>query len=268
MIHDGFEDDLRAVVRAGAPRQIPLALRERLAGVTATTSWREPWLLRGREVAAGLATAAIIVVALVTIVVVPRIAAPANSEMVAASSIVGSFVKQSDGLFGYEMLRPARWTAHDGGEIGRAYLDAKDASSAHLLLSVNNLQVTSTKYASSDTLFLQWEAFQRSSSLDGWTSEIERMMSHNGEQFALVETLPNSRIYATSYSDGSHAALVAYVIDGGQPVVIGLEGVGAHPSLASLDQLRSDGLLADFITMVKSVRTIPADARNVVPPLE
>lgn len=57
-------------------------------------------------------------------------------------------------------------------------------------------------------------------------------------------------------------------IDQGQPLIVALDGSATHPSLEPLDKLRADGLLTDFMTMVKSVRKIPPDPANVLSPLK
>ena len=83
----------------------------------------------------------------------------------------------------------------------------------------------------------------------------------------MLDTLPDAKVYAVRSPDGSTLSLVAYVINGGQPLFVTLDGSSAHPSLEPLEQLRADGVYADFLTIVKSLRAIPADPANVSPAL-
>jgi hypothetical protein len=206
---------------------------------------------------------------LVTLLITMMGASPLNAaDRRGVSSQVGRLSRQADGKFGFAMLRPAGWTAHDGAEQGRVYRDAKSAAQAHVILSVSNLAVA-THPDPSEGADLDWELFRRDRSLDGWTAGLERLWQSNRQPFTLVQRLPNAKVYATSYPNGSQFGLVAYVVDAGQPLVVGLTGPEAYGRpLKPLAQLRADGLYADFITMVKSVRAAPADPARVSPPLD
>jgi hypothetical protein len=198
----------------------------------------------------------------------------------APRELVGTtqFVRQTDGKFGYEMLRPAAWTPRDGRIAGRLYFNAKTPSESDVLLSVNNLAVTARNLSDPDGSFPHWELFRRVRSLDGWTAGIEAGWLHDRVPFRLVETLPNAKVYATRLPLNSttqtgekadpHFGLVAYVVDQGQPLVIGLDGAANRPSLEPLDRLRAGGAVEGFITMVRSAKAIPVDPSNVSPPLD
>jgi hypothetical protein len=189
------------------------------------------------------------------------------SDAVAPAAALGGFMRQTDGKFGYEMLRPAGWTGHDGLFAGRIYSDVPDATRAWLLLFVSNLAVNSRLHPDPDGGAIEWDVFRRNPNLEGWTTTLEQGWRHDRRPFAVVEASPGAKVYWAALPDGSQPSLVAYVVDGGQPLLVGLSGGAAHRSFEPLGRLRTDGVLEDFIRMVGSLRAIPADPDNVSPAL-
>jgi hypothetical protein len=261
MTEDRFEQDLRAVVHSLGPDDVPSALRERLATVTAEAPARLHLLGLGWRV--GLAIAVAVIVVAAGLLVVPRLVGPA-----APPSPLGALIQQTDGAYGYQMLRPADWTGQGDVRLPvRGYSDTKDGRQARRLLIVSNLEVMAQAYSSPGSLYPDWETFRSHSTLDGWTATLEQGWRHDGLLFSLIETLSNAKVFWTAQPDGSRPYLVAYVVDGGTPLTVVLSGGAADLSFEPLDQLRADGLLDGFITMVNSIRAIPADPSNVSPSL-
>jgi hypothetical protein len=261
MTEDRFELDVREVVLSLAPDDVPVALPERLASVTANSQGHRFWLGRGRRLVGAIAIAAIVVLALVGFVLVPMVVGPAQTP--APSSVLGSLVEQTDGKFGYQALRPADWTANDAHDLGRIYSDTPVAREARLLLSVNNLAIAARNEAG----LMEWWEFLQAGNLEGWASSIEQSWRHDAVPFTVLESPANAKVYYRALPDGSQPMLVAYVVDGGQPLLVGLGGGAAQPSFEALAELRANGAVGDFTRIVGSVRAIPEDPGNVSPPL-
>jgi hypothetical protein len=133
---------------------------------------------------------------------------------------------------------------------------------------VYNVGVTGRAHPDPNGGIVEWDAFRQNPTLEGWTSNLERSWRHDQLPFVLLEALPDAKVYWRAVlPDGTRPSLVAYAVDGGQPLIVGLSGGTAQPALEPLDRLRADGVLADFISMVRSLRAIPADPENVSPSL-
>jgi hypothetical protein len=191
---------------------------------------------------------------------------PATAEPSPSGSAFGALVDQVDGQFGYEMLRPAAWSIVAGPGAGRTYRSPTTGTGRPLLLSANNLAVAPHPDPS-EGIDLQWELFRQSGTLDGWTSRLQRSMDANGIQLTLLQALPSAKVYLWRGPDGT-LALNAFAIDHGQPLFVALIGSVPAVSLGAPDQLRADGTLAAFTTIVTSIRAVPADPANVSPPLQ
>ena len=190
--------------------------------------------------------------------------APTQTGSAQPSHPLGALVDQSDGRFGYEMLRPAGWAAVEVAE-GRGYLDARSPQDARLGLVVVNLAVAARSVADPQAELPQWEAFRRDPTLDGWTSGIERMWRSDGIDYQTLKQMSTGKVYLTSSRANRELQAVAFVVRSEQPLVVALVGTASHP-LFDRSQL-SDGLLDDFMTIVDSVKAIPVDPNNVAPSL-
>ncbi len=182
-----------------------------------------------------------------------------------ASSLMGSFVWQTDGLFGYRMLRPANWDSVNLVDY-RGYASSGFRGQAdRILLRAVNLQAhfkTATSPTGvNTTLYL----FEINPSLDGWTEGVEQNWKSLDIEFTLLSTLSQAKLYSVRSSGSSAVQIVAYVVDENQPLAIDLTASGIY---ADMDRLRQDGILEDFSAMVGSVQAIPHDPINVEPPLE
>ena len=184
----------------------------------------------------------------------PAIATP-------ASSLVGNFVWQTDGQYGYRMLRPAGWDAVDlGMERGYdtpAFLDTAD-----------RVQLQAVNYEALKSgpggIVVQKTLWEHNPSLDAWAAGIRQSWASNGIEFTLLRTLPRARIYVVRSPGGSETQIVALAVDQDQPLGAGLTASGAYNNL---QRLQEEGLVDDLIAMVESMEAIPYDPANVDPPL-
>jgi len=211
---------------------------------------------------AALGTVLFVVIASVAIALVSTARKPTDP-------VVSPFIPQTDGKFGYAMLRPAAWTAVDGRDLGRMYRDGTNVADSRVLLIVRNVALSHME-GDMDAMI-----FAEDSTLGAWTTSREQTWRHDHEEFVLLQSLPNARVYATRLTgttmDGDttqRLGLVAYVVDQGQPLVVALDGSANSGSLPSLDELRASGAIDGFITMVRSLHAIPVDPANVSPPLD
>lgn len=181
-----------------------------------------------------------------------------------ASSLVGSFVWQTDGLFGYRMLRPTNWEStkpYDGRDYGTP--GSQDKTDRIMLRTVN-LQAYDKSGTSATGMIAQLALFEKDSSLDGWTKGIEQMWKSSGLEPTLLRTLPQAKIYSVTSAGTSDVQLVAYAVDKDQPLAVSLSASGTY---ADMERLQKEGILGDFAAMVASLQAIPQDPKNVDPPL-
>ncbi len=181
-----------------------------------------------------------------------------------ASSLVGNFVWQTDGVFGYRMLRPANWEStkpFDGRYYGTpGFQDKTD----RLMLRVVNLQAYDESGTSATGMIAQLALFEKDSSLDGWTKGIEQMWKSDGLEPTLLRRLPQAKIYSVKTPGYSNVQLVAYAVDKNQPLAIELTASGGY---ANMERLQREGILDDFAMMVASIQAVPQDPQNIDPPL-
>jgi hypothetical protein len=267
MSDERFEHDLHAVLEALAPRDVPAELRAAVAAVPLRPARR-----RGRWQPRLLAAAAAIVI-LAAAVLVAILARPAVEPGVALptprSALVSGFVEQTDGLFGYRMLRPANWTPGGSGlPMGRAYVAPgfEGSQVQGIAMTVVNLRVAG-EAAGPNGVIGDWFLFQQHPTLAGWTAAIEAGWRRDGWGFTLLRSLPDAKIYALTSLGGKPTPLLvlsAYAIEQGQPFLLQLQGSGTYRDVTRLEK---DGVIDDVATMVVSIQAVPPDARNVVPPL-
>ena len=186
---------------------------------------------------------------------------PSAAELPASvSSAVGSFVHQTDGHFGYAILRPADWAPVALGQArGYAAMTA-EGERAGLILTVVNLGVLDGQ---PDGSIAQLDLFRKTPTLQGWTTGIERLWRSIGLTFTRAGSNADAVIYIVDLPD--QVQLVAFAVDRGQPLAIDLTGSSAFADVAFL---RQAGVLADFETIVASIEAIPRASNNVDPALD
>ena len=153
---------------------------------------------RARRVALGPVLAALAGLALVAVaaVVAIRVApTPDAASGAPRSSLIVSFVSQTDGVYGYAMLRPTNWTAGSGDfPDGRDYtapgpfVDQAQGITIHVV----NLSLPEAAQGSSDL----WTIFEQHPTLADWTAGIENRSLLGGSTMTLLRTLPEARIYS------------------------------------------------------------------------
>ena len=267
MNDERFERDLHAVLEALAPRDVPAELRAAVAAVPQRPARRcRRW--QGRLLAAAAAVVILAAAALVAILARPAVG-PGSALPTPHSALVSGFVEQTDGLYGYRMLRPANWTPEGGGlPFGRGYLAPgfEGTQVQGIVMTVVNLQVAGEAAEPTGTIG-DWVLFGQHPTLQAWTAAIEAGWRRDGWGFTLLRSLPTAKIYALTSLGGRPTpvlVLSAYAIAEGQPFLLQLQGSGTYRDLTRLE---SDGVLDDFATMVASIRAVPPEAQNVAPPL-
>jgi len=131
-----------------------------------------------------------------------------------ASTIIGRFVWQIDGLCGYQMLRPESWTA--AAADCRVYRPpGPQGQNNRLTLRVVNYQLMAEQKTGG--LIAQFELFRTDPSLEGWTKGMEQTWQDNGIKSALETTLSRAKIYSLQSPGSPDLQLAALVIDQKQP---------------------------------------------------
>ncbi len=258
MKDDVFERELRSFVRAGAPSEVPPSLAQRIAGVTDLPAPRRWWVPVLRLAAAGSLIAALVLGLFVL--------GPFRGAPTAVPPLIGSYITQTDGLYGYAVDRPAGWQAVDDGD-GREYLSADPGHPDLVTLLVTNYRVVANTLPPQGSS-AQWSLFEQNPTLSGWTAGIERLFQTNGIAFTRLESTRSAVLYLLPKIDVRftlpEVQVVAFIISDGQPLGMTMIADGTY---GSLEALRSDGLYGAFLQMVQSARAIAADPSNVNPPL-
>ena len=177
-----------------------------------------------------------------------------------ASTFIGQFIWQTDGVCGYRMLRPERWTASESECRAYVFPDSQGQDN-QLIFRVANYEVFAQQ---TDGLIAQYELFEKDPSLSGWTKSVEQMWQSNGIESILEDTLPQAKIYSLHSPGSSDTQILALTIDQKQPLVLSLNATGEY---ADSEYLHSEHLWEDFVTMVKSLSAINYDPSNVAPSL-
>ncbi len=277
MSDERFDADLRAVLDELAPAEVPPELRLAVLDVPHARPNVRPgawWSRSGwRPIAVSLAALAVVVVAALAVVLLHPFPSgptagglPTTSPLSSPhSALVSGWVEQTDGAYGYRMLRPANWTTTSGDGMQRFYVapgfQGSQVQGVEVL--VTNLKVLGTSMGTNGSV-AQWSLFQQHPDLAGWTAALERMMAVDFT-YHVIRTLPEAKLYAITAVEGKESPtllVVAYAIAGGEPFSLTLEAAGTYSDLATLER---NGVLDDFATMVGSIAPIPADPSNVVP---
>jgi len=256
------------------------AVREERAGVRArpARSRPGPWLY-------GLAAAAAVLVLVVAVWSTLLPGGPAaglsrgqGSIPAAKSAEVGSLIWQTDGVYGYQMLRPADWNATDQSGARLFWMPDSAQGTDFVAISVVDAAQAEVAPTESGTPSIILDLFSKNPTFEGWIAGIEQAMASAGGTVTIVRSfptgtvtmvrsLPAARIYLTLDAPEGAAPMLmlsAYKVDDGMPLVIILLATGAY---ATLDRLEAAGIVDDFATVVESARAIPLDPGNVAPPL-
>ena len=165
------------------------------------------------------------------------------------STLIPSFAHQSDMRYGYRMIVPSGWEVVDLGDARGFSPPGMRDRPDRVLLTVANLD-TLARRTGEGTEILPHALWESSRSLPVWTEALEENWRQMGVPMRRERSLPGVRIYSlTPTSD--EVQLVAYAIDGDQPLVVQLLGRGVYGNVSVLRRL---GLMADFETMVESAR--------------
>lgn len=245
------------------------AVRDERAGVRARPARGRPahWLY-------GLAATAAVLVLVVAVWSTLRPGVPlagllrGQGSIPAAKNVeVGSLIWQTDGVYGYQMLRPAGWNATDQSGARLFGMPDSGQGADGVAISVLNFAQAERAPSESGTPSIILGLFRKNPTFEGWIAGIEQATTSAGGTVTVVRTLPAARIYLTLDAPEGLAPMLmlsAYKVDDGRPLVITLIATGAY---ATLDRLEAAGIVDDFATMVESARAIPLDPGNVAPPL-
>jgi hypothetical protein len=182
----------------------------------------------------------------------------------ATSSLIGSFIRQTDGRFGYQMLRPAGWESRNGDVLRYYAMPGFRSQTDGISFGVINLQPDSVPNATAGAANAILYFFQKDPTLEGWTKNLEQMWRRDQIEPTLLATLPQAKIYWLHYPATPWLVIEAYIVDQNHPIVVSLEAAGAY---ADLERLRREGIFTDFSTVVASVHAIRSNPANVYPPL-
>ncbi len=223
----------------------------------------------------GLASVAAVLLLVVAIWIVlqPNLGTPSHPRSqgivpTAKSAEVGSFVWQTDGVYGYEMLRPAGWSMADLGTLRSYAAPGGGDQSGGLELQVLNLKARpdapdGTSGVPEGMRELR-DRFDAAPNLSDWTKATQELMGPNQPAIAQVSAGPDAVIYQIRYDPTSRvkSVIFALVVKEGQPLILALNAGGQY---GDLQALRASGVWDDFLTMIVSVRPIPPDVNNVQP---
>ncbi len=177
----------------------------------------------------------------------------------AISSLVGRFVQQTDGVFGYQMLVPATWEEVNLGDA-RGYIPTNtDGTDNQILLTVTNAH-TLAGNGSSNMTVVGLALLRQKTSLSAWTQFQEQFWEAQNIPYERVPGPPAAAIYSlTPMAD--QIQLVAYTLYQGKLLVASLYGSGIY---GSKEQLVSEGLFTDFALMVGSLEAVEATASKAI----
>lgn len=180
------------------------------------------------------------------------------------SQAINKFLWQTDGVYGYRMLRPAGWTASNLG-TARGYFPANTAEqTTPLLLTAVNLKALAAIAANTNKQVVPFFLFQQNPEILPWTAAMETQWQKADLSYTRLASINGGLLYAFVFRDTGFITLAAYIVRDNQPLLLQLESRDAS---TTLEQLRERGILADFVTMAESVTGIEHNATKVIPPL-
>jgi hypothetical protein len=178
------------------------------------------------------------------------------------SSFMGKLTWQTDGVYGYRMLRPADWQALNMGG-GRGYSSQfLTGDKDFFILIVSNPEISVQGPQQFASMKAANEQYQAHPTLNGWMNGLEQVWKDNGTVYKLELKFSNSRIYSLIISD-NQVQLIGYVVDKQGPLVIEMNIFGA---LANIENLRTLGFVNEFSDIVTGAGSIPSDPKNINPP--
>lgn len=175
---------------------------------------------------------------------------PEQIKIQPVSQAVDRFLWQTDGIYGYRMLRPAAWEASSLGTARGYFPSDATLQTTPLLLTAVNWQALAEIAQVSQQVVVPYQLFQRDPQLADWGAAMEQKWQEADLPYTLLQTLPDAQIYAFIFSETGFIQLAAYVISDGKPFLLQLESRDG----VTLEQLRDRGIFADFITMVELSR--------------
>jgi hypothetical protein len=186
----------------------------------------------------------------------------------AQSAEVGAFIWQTDGAYGYRILRPADWFMQDlqdldGSAMRPYYGNLTGEEGNGLSLMVANLHARS--YVSSTYFTDLITQFDADPTLERLAEFIEQTASNDQSRLTRIDASSDAIIYLQRYGGPTEepTSLVGIKVVDGHPLLIHLGGDGKY---MDLEEFRADPLWDDFLTMVASLQPIPVDPENVSPP--
>ncbi|MEZ4731104.1 MAG: hypothetical protein R3E79_28620 [Caldilineaceae bacterium] len=183
-------------------------------------------------------------------------------EIQPVSQAIDRFRWQTDGAYGYRMLRPANWQPINLGDARGYYPPGSTGETDRLLLVARNLLALDPALNS-----VPLTLFRDQPTIAAWAAALEASWQRETtpvKSYTLEETLPNARIYALQSSTPDQMQVVAYFVADGQPLVISLDTFGRY---ANVQRLRDEGIFTDFVTMVTSGTAVELDPQKITPPL-
>jgi hypothetical protein len=169
------------------------------------------------------------------------------------SQWVNEFILQEDSKYGYSMLRPASWQSADEREA-RVYFPNPQDDRLRLLLTAVNLNTYQARMKGGVT-DVRWSLYRRHPDLESWTDDLIKTL-YQRDIVQLEHNLDNARVYSVrSLKFSHHIQLVAFIADQSTPIEITLNVGGQQEDL--LEEIRQNGIMDDFITIVESVHASP-----------
>lgn len=188
-----------------------------------------------------------------------------NAIPTPTSSLIDQFIWQTDGLYGYRMLRPLKWTSVDT-KGNRLYLPPNmTGQKDRLTLEAINLLILAEQTETTNGLNATFYLYQQDPTLEGWTKGLEQSWSNFGMKFTLESTLSNAKVYLLQDPKATDEInIAAYILEYGVPLVVGLQASGIY---ADIEYLRKEGIMDDLEVMVESMQPIQQDPNDIDPPL-
>ena len=177
-----------------------------------------------------------------------------STATAAATPLGGALTPQDDPGCGVRFLRPGEWVLlRASSDCASRFYAAPGSSTTkpdRLVLQAINYRVVAEQTPGGPGAIAQYWAFQRDSTLDGWSRQLERMWAGIYVTATLEYSTPDARVYALRPSTGNEIDLIGLKVDQGQPLALGLSAYGAY---ANMDRLRAEHIWDEYLDMVNSL---------------